>query len=390
MSSTVILQTERAPASPIRAIHTPLTKLLDVKVPILLAPMSTGGGGALAAQVTKYGGFAFIPAGDDTVENLKKEVQTFKDVVKLSPATQMPVGIGFLVWYLDAGHKELLVAALDLKVKAVFFAFGDHMDRWINFVKDYDQANGCCTIIFVVVHSGAQAAAPAALRADVVVAQGLRLFFESSYRQLTRIEAGGHGASCAPPLMVQLSVVQKAIPENGPLIVAAGGIMTGSHIAALLTAGAHGCILGTRFLMAEESYYIPSQRNAMVAAKISTATERTLAFDCMVGSLGWPEGIDGRALKNLTTQEFDAGEPVEEIRAKYEVAEREGDASRIATWAGLGVGLLTQTNETVKVRLYELQSVLVSSSPCVFQDIMHELTEECFTRLKTVRMSLDN
>ncbi|KAJ7876527.1 2-nitropropane dioxygenase [Mycena olivaceomarginata] len=336
MSATVILQTERAPASPIRAIYTPLTKLLDVKVPVLLAPMSTGGGGALAAQVTKYGGFAFIPAGDDTVENLQKEVQTFKDAVKPSPATQVPVGIGFLVWYLDAGNKELLVAALDLKVKA---------------------ANGCCTIIFVVVHSGEQAAAAAALRVDVVVAQG--------------IEAGGHGVSCAPPLMVQLSVVQKAIPDNGPLIVAAGGIMTGSHIAALLTAGAHGCILGTRFLMAEESYYNPSQRNAMVAAKISTATERTLAFDYMVGSLGWPEGIDGRALKNLTTQEFDAGEPVEEIRAKYEVAEREGDASRIATWAGLGVVLLTQTNETVK-------------------DIMHELTEECFTRLKAVRMLLDN
>ncbi|KAF7348973.1 2-nitropropane dioxygenase [Mycena venus] len=357
MSSTAMHQTEKATASPIRAIHTPLTKLLDVKVPVLLAPMSTGGGGALAAQVTKYGGFAFIPAGDDTVENLKKEVQAFEDIVKPSPATQVPVGIGFLVWYLDAKHKELLIAALDLKVKAVLLAFGDHMDRWINFVRDYDQANGHSTIIFVVVHSGEQAAAAAELGADVVVAQG--------------IEAGGHGASYAPPLMVQLSVVQKAIPDNGPLIVAAGGIMTGSHIAALLTAGAHGCILGTRFLVAQESYYTPSQRNAMVAAKINTATKRTLAFDYMVGSLGWPEGIDGRALKNLTTQEFDAGEPVEEIRAKYEVAEREGDASRIATWAGLGVVLLTRTNEPVK-------------------DIMHELTEECFTRLKAVCMLLDN
>jgi nitronate monooxygenase len=98
--------------------------------------------------------------------------------------------------------------------------------------------------------------------------------------------------------MVQLSIIQKAIPEDGPLIVAAGGIMTGSHIAALLTAGAHGCILGTRFVVAKESYYTPSQRDVMVAAKSNTVTERTLAFDYMVGSLGWPEGIDGRALKN--------------------------------------------------------------------------------------------
>ncbi|KAJ7813029.1 2-nitropropane dioxygenase [Mycena leptocephala] len=357
MSSTSMLRVEEAPASPIRAIHTPLTKLLDVKVPILLAPMSTGGGGALAAQVTKYGGFAFIPAGDDTVDNLKKEIQTFKDVIKPSPVTQVPVGIGFLAWYLDAGHKDLLVAALDLQVKAVFFAFGDHIDHWINFVRSCNQASGRGTIIFVVVHSGEQAAAAAELGADVVVAQG--------------IEAGGHGASYAPPLMVQLSIVQKAIPEGGPLIVAAGGIMTGSHIAALLTAGAHGCILGTRFVVAKESYYTPSQRDVMVAAKINTVTGRTLAFDYMVGSLGWPEGIDGRALKNLTTQEFDAGEPVEEIRAKYEVAEREGDASRIATWAGLGVVLLTQTNEPAKY-------------------IMRELAEECYARLKAVCISLDN
>ncbi|KAF8148764.1 2-nitropropane dioxygenase [Mycena galopus ATCC 62051] len=356
MSATIMPQSEKIPPSPIRAIHTPLTKLLDVKVPILLAPMSTGGGGALAAQVTNSGGFAFIPAGDDTVENLKKEVQTFKDAVKHSPATQVPVGIGFLGWYLDAGHNDLVLAALDHKVKAVLFAFGDHMDRWIKFVRDYDQASGRSTIIFVVAHSGEQAAAAAELRADVVVAQG--------------IEAGGHGASYAPPLMIQLSIVQKAIPDNGPLIVAAGGIMTGSHIAALLTAGAHGCILGTRFLMAKEGYYIPSQRNAMIIAKTNTATERTLAFDYMVGCLGWPDGIDGRALKNLTTQEFDAGGRVEEIRAKYEAAEREGDARRIATWAGLGVALLTKTSEPA-------------------EDIMHELTEECFTRIKAVCMSLD-
>jgi hypothetical protein len=80
-------------------------------------------------------------AGDDTVDNLKKEIQTFKDVIKPSPVTQVPVGIGFLAWYLDAGHKDLLVAALDLQVKAVFFAFGDHIDHWINFVRSCNQVS---------------------------------------------------------------------------------------------------------------------------------------------------------------------------------------------------------------------------------------------------------
>jgi NAD(P)H-dependent flavin oxidoreductase YrpB (nitropropane dioxygenase family) len=58
-----MLQIEMAPTSTIREIHTPLTKLLGCKVPILLAPMSTGAGGVLAGKVTSYGGFSFIPAG---------------------------------------------------------------------------------------------------------------------------------------------------------------------------------------------------------------------------------------------------------------------------------------------------------------------------------------
>jgi len=333
-----------------------LTQLLGVKVPIVLAPMSTGAGGELAAKVAQSGGFGFIPAGDASVDELKKEVQTFKDIVKPSPSQQVPVGVGFLAWYLEAGHRDLLVAALDLKVKAVFFAFSDHMGHWIHFVRGYDHATGRRTIIFIVVHSAEHATAAAGFGADVVVAQG--------------IEAGGHGASYAPPLLVQLSVVQKAMPEDGPLIVAAGGIMTGSHIAALLTAGAHGCLLGTRFVMAKESYYTPSQREVMVNAKSNEATERTLAFDVMVGALGWPAGINGRALKNLTTKEYDEGDNVDEIRAKYEQAAKEGDASRIATWAGLGTPLLTKASEPAK-------------------EIMRELVEECFDRLKKVSIALN-
>ncbi|KAJ6528088.1 hypothetical protein B0H19DRAFT_1214622 [Mycena capillaripes] len=316
-------------------IHTPLTKLLNIKVPVLLAPMSTGAGGSLAGQVAKCGGFGFLAAGDDTVDSLKEEIQTFKDIVKSPASQQVPCGVGFLGWYLDAGHKDLLIAALDLKVKAVFFAFSDHMDRWVNFVRGYDQASGRKTIIFVVVHNGPQAAAAADLGVDVVVAQG--------------IEAGGHGAEYNAPLLVQLSIVQKSMPEDGPLIVAAGGIMTGSHIAALVTAGAHGCLIGTRLLMAKESYYTASQRALMVASKSTDATERTLVFDIMVGALGWPAGIDGRAIKNKTTEEYEAGDPVDEIRNRYKEAAKEGDATYIATWAGLGVVLLKEETELAKV-----------------------------------------
>jgi NAD(P)H-dependent flavin oxidoreductase YrpB (nitropropane dioxygenase family) len=66
------------------------------------------------------------------------------------------------------------------------------------------------------------------------------------------------------------------------------------------------------------------------------------------------ESSQVRCIPSETTEEYDAGQPIEEIRAKYEQAEKEGDASRIATWAGLGVGLLTKASEPAKVRFDEL------------------------------------
>jgi hypothetical protein len=80
-------------------------------------------------------------SGDDTADALRDEIKTFTDAVKTPKGQQIPVGAAFLGWYLDAGHKDLLIAALELKVKAVFFAFSDHMDRWVNFVRGYDEVS---------------------------------------------------------------------------------------------------------------------------------------------------------------------------------------------------------------------------------------------------------
>lgn len=43
-------------------LNTPLTKLLNVHVPIILPPMAGAAGGKLVAAVTKGGGFAFVAA----------------------------------------------------------------------------------------------------------------------------------------------------------------------------------------------------------------------------------------------------------------------------------------------------------------------------------------
>ena len=46
-------------------------------------------------------------------------------------------------------------------------------------------------------------------------------------------------------------------------MLAAGGLSSGAHLAAFLTLGAAGAVVGTRFLVAEESLYSDVQKRAV-------------------------------------------------------------------------------------------------------------------------------
>lgn len=111
-------------------------------------------------------------------------------------------------------------------------------------------------------------------------------------------EGGGHGMNASLPLMILLPLIMSAVSsENSPPIVAAGGVATGAQIASLLTLGASGVALGTRFLLSPESLYSDVQRRALVSAD-SSSSVRTMAFDHVRNTLAWPKGVDGRALRN--------------------------------------------------------------------------------------------
>jgi nitronate monooxygenase len=144
--------------------------------------------------------------------------------------------------------------------------------------------------------------------------------------------------------------VLAVLPKDGPPLLAAGGLSTGGHIASLLTLGASGVVLGTRFLMTKESFYNEAQKKMLVAAN-ANSTVRTMAFDRARGTLDWPEGVDGRAIYNRTVKDIDDGVDVEIVRENFNRAIRNGDPERILTWAGTGVELVT-----------EIQTAQVSSS----------------------------
>ncbi|KAJ3568332.1 hypothetical protein NP233_g5787 [Leucocoprinus birnbaumii] len=309
-------------------MNTKLQTLLGISAPILCAPMATIAGGSLAAQVTLGGGFGFIGASIFTYDQLVEQLNIARSELGALQGSPLRIGAGFIGWVLDEDEqasKRAIKLMLDSGIPAIWFAFGNDLYKWIQFVRDDDAANNRKTLIFV------QVALPDDVHAaihqwnvDVIVIQGK--------------EAGGHGFSAAPSLKDLIASTLPLIREDGgPVVVGAGGLATGEQIAEILSLGVAGVVLGTRFCLTPESRYRESSRKALLAAS-SEDSVRSYGFDQVAGYLKWPKGVDGRALRNVSLDEYEKGEDIETLRVKYKEASSQNDTNRTMVWAGTGVG----------------------------------------------------
>jgi len=173
------------------------------------------------------------------------------------------------------------------------------------------------------------------------------------------VESGGHGAGYALPVLNLVPLILSAMPAEGPPILAAGGLANGDHIAAMLTLGAAGTVLGTRFLLAYESLYSDVQRKALVGAN-SELSVRSMAWDHARETLGWPAGVDGRGLRNSTVEDFENKVNIETLKTKFKEGVKNQDPDRIIVWAGTGVGQMNQT-QTAKSIVEELHRECLES-----------------------------
>ena len=197
-------------------LRTKLTEKLGISHPILLAPMGTASGGTLAKAVTEAGGLGIIGFGYGNQERINQE---------FGAAGNARVGCGFITWSL-ARQPHLLARALDHKPAAVMLSFGDARP-FAAAIKDAGAA------LISQVQTVAQAMEAVNIGTDIVVAQGT--------------EAGGHGATRSTLALVPAVVDAVRERNDEVVVVAAGGIADGRGLAAALTLGAQGALLGTPF-----------------------------------------------------------------------------------------------------------------------------------------------
>lgn len=297
------------------SLDTPLTKLLRIRYPILLAPMDLIADARLTFAVSDAGGFGILGAGYGDADWLDRE---FALLARLRGARKLPFGVGFITWSL-ADRPELLDRALATKPDAVWLSFGDPAP----FAK---QIKGAGALLICQVQTEAMARDAALKGADIVVAQGT--------------EAGGHGMSRSTFALVP--AVVDAVGHNVPVVLA-GGAADGRGLAAALMLGAQGVTLGTRFYACEEAAGHPIAKTRIVAAS-GDDTVRSNIFD-ISRRKAWPAPYTGRCLANEHTRkwmsrETELARQIREESQCYLTAKERGDFGIAAVIAGESAGLI--------------------------------------------------
>jgi enoyl-[acyl-carrier protein] reductase II len=195
--------------------------LFSIEKPIIQAGMIWCSGWELASAVSNAGGLGLIGAGSMYPDVLRTHIQ------RCISATTKPFGVNVPLLYPNIDeHMKIIV---EEGVKIVFTSAGNPK-TWTNFL----QQKG---IIVVHVVSNVKFAVKCKeVGVDAIVAEGF--------------EAGGHNGREETTTMVLIPSIKSAV--DLPLI-AAGGIGTGSQMAAAFALGADGVQVGSRFVATHES-----------------------------------------------------------------------------------------------------------------------------------------
>ncbi|BBC96078.1 nitronate monooxygenase [Streptomyces griseofuscus] len=313
--------------------------------PIVQAPMAGGvSGPELAAAVSEAGGLGFLAAGYKTADGVYQEIK------RLRSLTDRPFGVnvfmpqpeyaesgavevyahqlaGEAAWYetelgdpdsgRDDGYDAKLAVLLDDPVPVVSFHFG------VPSREALERLRRAGTFTLVTATTAEEAVAVERAGADAVIAQGVEAGgHQGTHRDVPENDGTGLG------LLSLITQIREAVHIP---VVAAGGIMRGAQIAAVLAAGASAAQLGTAFLATPESG-APAVHKEALTNPLFVRTELTRAFT------GRPaRGLVNRFLREHGPYAPPAYPEINHLTSPLrKAAAKAGDAQGMALWAGQG------------------------------------------------------
>lgn len=198
-----------------------ITSLFHIQHPIVQGGMVWCSGWRLASAVSNAGGLGLLGAGSMHPEILREHIRKCKE------ATAQPFGVNVPLMYPQI--EEIMHLLVEEGVKIVFTSAGNPK-TWTPYLKEHGLT------VAHVVSSAKFARKCEEAGVDAVVAEGF--------------EAGGHNGREETTTLCLIPAVRQA--TSLPLL-AAGGIATGKAMLAVMSLGAEGVQIGTRFALSTES-----------------------------------------------------------------------------------------------------------------------------------------
>jgi nitronate monooxygenase len=270
-------------------LTTPLSEILGIDHPLVQAPIGSASNPELAAAVSNAGALGTLAVTWRSLDATRRVIERTQEL------TDQPFAINLVVDEATTRHPtdEHVAICLDAGAPIISLSFG-------NPASYSDQIHAGDATLMVTVGSADEARRAEMAGADIVVAQGW--------------EAGGHVQS----EVATLPLVPRVADAVDLPVVAAGGIADGRGVAAVLSLGADGAWLGTRFVATEEAAVAPDYSERVVEAN------ETDTFYGELFNRGWP-GMAHRALRNSTVEKWEeTGRPAP--------GDRPGEGEQIGTY----------------------------------------------------------
>ncbi|KAL2812332.1 2-nitropropane dioxygenase [Aspergillus granulosus] len=252
-------------------IQTPLTKILNIPHPVMLAGMGVSAGPPLAAAVTNAGGIGVLGGFSATPERLRELIHELKSLLVDKNA---PFGVDLLLPKIGGGARktnydytngqldDLITVCIEEKAKVFVSAIGIPP----KYVIDRLHANN---ILYMnMIGHPKHVAKCVEAGVDILGAQGS--------------EGGGHTGNIPTGILVTsvaklVRGVKSKFTGEDVQVVAAGGMVNGEGLAAAIMMGASGVWMGTRFLLAEEATVARAFQEAVQTAGYDD-TIRTIIY----------------------------------------------------------------------------------------------------------------
>lgn len=242
-----------------------ICELLDIRYPIIQAPMNWVSGADLVAAVSNAGGLGTLgpnsgakditPDVELTGERMRDQIKRVRGFTKAPFAVNITVGFGEGLKF----SKKMVAVVIEEAVPVAIVSVG-RPDTYTGVLKE--AGIKVCHAISTAQHARKAEAAGV----DAVICEGY--------------EAGGHKGFTELTTLTLTPMVADSVKIP---VITGGGIGDARGVLAALALGADGIYMGTRFMVTRESESHPQAKEAVVrgqgACTVSVPKENMLARD---------------------------------------------------------------------------------------------------------------